>query len=180
MSQNLGFGPERLAALISTSLLYSIVKFKCLAVHYCEVVYAQTAACQLICSQLSSGPRSQHEYLSWQSFDTCSMHSVGYASCLSQESLFVYQSTVRSSYDTFWCSRFSSGVYMFCYCSHVVQDTDSSQGRLVPHGLDVLQQSVNNAEDCRQAVDLLQHMLRLEPSQRLSTQAALSHPFLQV
>jgi len=39
---------------------------------------------------------------------------------------------------------------------------------------------VNNAEDCRQAVDLLQHMLRLEPSHRLSAQEALSHPFLQI
>ena len=73
----------------------------------------------------------------------------------------------------------SAAVHMFCYCSHVVQGTDSSQGRLVPHRLDVLKQSVNNPEKCRQAVDLLQHMLRLEPSQRLSIQAALSHPFLQ-
>ena len=77
-------------------------------------------------------------------------------------------------------SRASSGVYMLCYCSHVVQGKDSSQGRLVPHGLDTLKQSMNNAEECRQAVDLLQHMLRLEPSERPSAQEALSHPFLQV
>ena len=69
---------------------------------------------------------------------------------------------------------------MFCYCSCVVQGADSSQGRLVPHGLDILEQSVNNAEECRQALDLLQHMLRLEPSQRPSAQEALSHTFLQV
>ena len=61
---------------------------------------------------------------------------MGCASCFSQESLF-NQSMVRSSCETFWCSRSSSSVYMFCYCSHVVQGTGSSQGRLVPHGLDV-------------------------------------------
>jgi len=85
---------------------------------------------------------------------------------------------VRSNCEIFRCS--SSGVYMLGYCCHVVQGTDSSQGRLVPHGLDTLKQTVNNAEDCRQAVDLLQHMLRLEPSHRLSAQEALSHPFLQI
>jgi len=108
-----------------------------------------------------------------------SMHSHGVCQ-LSLSGISVCLSVNAQQYETFWCSRLSSSVYMFCYCCHVVQGTDSSQGRLVPHGLDVLQQSVNNAEQCRQALDLLQHMLKIEPSQRPSAQEALLHPFLKL
>jgi len=50
----------------------------------------------------------------------------------------------------------------------------------LPYGLDALKKTVPDAEDCRQAVDLLQHMLKMEPSHRPSAQEALSHPFLKV
>ncbi|KAL0036405.1 hypothetical protein WJX77_006443 [Trebouxia sp. C0004] len=58
--------------------------------------------------------------------------------------------------------------------------TESSQGSPLPYGLDALKESVPDDEDCQQAVDLLQRMLKMEPSHRPSAQEALSHPFTKL
>ena len=60
----------------------------------------------------------------------------------------------------------------------VLQELESAEGNPLPHGLDALRESVPDAEDCQQAVDLLQSLLQLEPSCRPSIPEALLHPFL--
>ncbi|DBA82723.1 TPA: hypothetical protein ACH3X1_006954 [Trebouxia sp. C0004] len=59
-------------------------------------------------------------------------------------------------------------------------DRDSRRGRPLPYGLAALTEAVPDDEECRQAIDLLQRMLKMEPSHRPSAQEALSHPFLKV
>ncbi|KAL0037372.1 hypothetical protein WJX79_004411 [Trebouxia sp. C0005] len=57
-------------------------------------------------------------------------------------------------------------------------DTDSSQGRPLPYGSATLWESIPDDTEYRQAVDLLQRMLKMEPNHRPSAQELLAHPFL--
>ena len=64
-------------------------------------------------------------------------------------------------------------------CCWLLQDKESAQGSTVPHGLEALRENLPDPKDCREAEDLLQRMLQIEPSCRPTVQQALAHPFLQ-
>lgn len=166
------------------NVLHILSRHRCLAVHFSENLHAWTVVWKSTHLQLaqfcklSCGMKGV-----WESFYTCGMQSCNHA--------FAWGVPVVPLRNL--CLLSVNGAQQLWnllvlqiqqQCIHVLLLLSCCSGHRLFSGQTGAPwagcQSVNNDEDCLQAVDLLQRMLRLEPSQRPSVQEALSHPFLRL